>query len=97
MIRDKCDIHFGAFLKIAACLDRIPFESIKGTFLIDFLPNPMDHRPPSFFDVETQLDKIYQINAFLPRLNTLNPWKMFRDDLLKLQCFRASQHISRTR
>ena len=25
----------------------------------------------SFFDVENQLDKIYQINDFLPKLNTL--------------------------
>jgi IS5 family transposase len=35
----------------------------------------------SFFDVENQLDKIYQINGFLPKLNALIDWEIFRDAL----------------
>jgi len=35
----------------------------------------------SFFDVENQLDKIYQINDFLPKLNTLVDWEIFREPL----------------
>jgi IS5 family transposase len=34
-----------------------------------------------FFDYETQLDKIYQINDFLPKLNALIDWEMFRSVL----------------
>jgi IS5 family transposase len=41
----------------------------------------MHKRPPSFFDVENQLDKIYQINTFLPNLNALINWEIFRSDL----------------
>jgi len=41
----------------------------------------MQHRPPSFFDLENQLDKIYQLNDFLPKLKSLIPWEMFRPDL----------------
>jgi IS5 family transposase len=45
----------------------------------------MHHRPPSFFDLENQLDKIYQLNDFLPKLKSLIPWEMFRDDLNKVR------------
>jgi IS5 family transposase len=45
----------------------------------------MLHRPPSFFDVETQLEKIYQLNDFLPKLKTLIEWEMFRPNLLKIR------------
>jgi IS5 family transposase len=45
----------------------------------------MQHRPPSFFDVETQLDKIYQLNDFLPKLQSLIDWEMFRTDLNKVR------------
>ena len=38
----------------------------------------MPHRPPSFFDVESQLDKIYQINGFLPKPNARINWEIFR-------------------
>ncbi|MDR0327476.1 MAG: hypothetical protein LBI05_04180 [Planctomycetaceae bacterium] len=31
-----------------------------------------------FFDLETQLDKIYQINDFLPKLNAIIDWEIFR-------------------
>jgi IS5 family transposase len=42
-------------------------------------------KPPSFFDIETQLDKIYQINNFLLLLNQLIDWAMYRDDLNKVR------------
>ena len=45
----------------------------------------MHRRPPSFFDVETQLDKISQINNFLPKLNALINWEIFRSDLNKVR------------
>jgi IS5 family transposase len=39
----------------------------------------------SFFDLENHLDKIYQINDFLPRLNALVDWEIFRADLSKVR------------
>jgi transposase len=45
----------------------------------------MLHRAPSFFDVEIQLAKIYQLNGFLPKLNALIDWEMFRADLQKVR------------
>jgi IS5 family transposase len=45
----------------------------------------MQHRPPSFFDVETQLEKIYQLNDFLPKLKSLIDWEQFRGDLSKVR------------
>jgi len=48
-------------------------------------------RPPSFFDVEYQLVKIYQLNDFLPNLNSLIDWEMFRPDLNKV---RAKKRLS---
>jgi len=45
----------------------------------------MHQRPPSFFDVENQLDKIYQLNDFLPKLNALIDWETFRPDLNKVR------------
>ena len=41
----------------------------------------------SFFDVENQLDKIYQINDFLPKLNTLVDWEIFRESLARVAQF----------
>jgi hypothetical protein len=38
-----------------------------------------------FFDLATQLDKIYQINDFLPKLNALIDWEIFRNDLNKVR------------
>jgi len=35
----------------------------------------------SFFDLEKHLDKIYQINNFLPKLNALIDWDIFRASL----------------
>jgi hypothetical protein len=45
----------------------------------------MYHRPPSFFDVETQLAKIYQLNDFLPKLKRLIDFDVFREDLNKVR------------
>ena len=45
----------------------------------------MHKRPPSFFDVENQLAKIYQLNDFLPKLNSLIDWELFRPDLSKVR------------
>jgi len=39
----------------------------------------------SFFTVDHHLDKIYQINGFLPNLNALIDWEMFRNDLQKVR------------
>jgi IS5 family transposase len=44
---------------------------------------------PGFFDIEKQLDKIYEINDFLPKLNALIDWEIFRPILDKL---REKQH-----
>src|SRR5215469_11683376 len=38
-----------------------------------------------FFDLENKLDKIYKLNNFLPKLNTLIDWEMFRADLDKVR------------
>jgi len=38
-----------------------------------------------FFDIENQLDKIYEINDFLPKLDTLIDWEMFRYQLNKVR------------
>ena len=38
-----------------------------------------------FFDLDKQLDKIYQINDFLPKLNSLIDWEMFRPILSKVR------------
>jgi len=38
-----------------------------------------------FFDLARQLDKIYEINDFLPKLNTLIDWEIFRSDLNKVR------------
>jgi IS5 family transposase len=45
----------------------------------------MHKRAPSFFDVEIQLGKIYQLNDFLPKLNSLIDWELFREDLNKVR------------
>jgi IS5 family transposase len=38
-----------------------------------------------FFDREQQLEKIYQLNNFLPKLNSLIDWEMFRPTLNKVR------------
>jgi IS5 family transposase len=38
-----------------------------------------------FFDYQDQLDKIYQINDFLPKLNALINWEIFRATLSKVR------------
>jgi IS5 family transposase len=38
-----------------------------------------------FFDLEQQLDKIYQLNGFLPKLNALIDWELFRPTLNKVR------------
>jgi IS5 family transposase len=43
-----------------------------------------------FFDIDNQLDKIYQINDFLPKLNSLINWEMFRPILDKV---REKEHL----
>jgi len=42
-------------------------------------------RYPSFFAIEHQLEKIYQLNSFLPKLKTLIDWEIFRPDLNKVR------------
>jgi IS5 family transposase len=38
-----------------------------------------------FFDYQKQLDKIYEINDFLPKLNDIIDWEMFRTELEKVR------------
>jgi hypothetical protein len=38
-----------------------------------------------FFDYEKQLDRIYQLNDFLPKLNSLIQWEIFRPTLNKVR------------
>jgi IS5 family transposase len=45
----------------------------------------MRHRAPSFFDRETQLSKIYELNGFLPKLKSLADFEIFRDDLQQVR------------
>jgi hypothetical protein len=45
----------------------------------------MHHKPPTFFDIETQLAKIYHLNDFLPTLDTLIDWELSRSDLEKVR------------
>jgi IS5 family transposase len=45
----------------------------------------MHHKSPTFFDIETQLDKINELNDFLLRLNELIDWEMYRPDLEKVR------------
>jgi hypothetical protein len=48
----------------------------------------------SFFVIEEQLDKIYKNNGFLPKLNTLVDWELFRGDLSRIS---TTKSASRTR
>ena len=45
----------------------------------------MSHGQFGFFDREQQLEKIYQLNSFLPNLNALIDWEMFRPTLNKVR------------
>ena len=45
----------------------------------------MSHGQFGFFDREQQLEKIYQLNNFLPKLNTLIDWEIFRSTLNKVR------------
>jgi IS5 family transposase len=45
----------------------------------------MSHGQFGFFDREQQLDKIYQLNNFLPTLNALIDWEIFRSTLNKVR------------
>ena len=49
----------------------------------------------SFFDLETQLDKIYQISDFWPRLNALVDWEIFRPTLDKVRDKDRLSHAGR--
>src|SRR5215469_17786881 len=48
-----------------------------------FMSNPKGQF--GFFDIDNQLAKIYQLNDFLPKLNTLIDWEMFRPLLSKVR------------
>jgi IS5 family transposase len=48
------------------------------------------HGQYGFFDREQQLEKIYQLNNFLPKLNALIDWEMFRPPLNKI---REKEHL----
>ena len=50
-----------------------------------FPPFFMSHGQFGFFDREQQLEKIYQLNNFLPKLNSLIPWEVFRPTLQKVR------------
>jgi len=39
----------------------------------------------SFFDLENQLEKIYELDNFLPKLDSLIDWEMFRHTLNKVR------------
>jgi len=43
-----------------------------------------------FFDRERQLEKIYQLNGFLPKLHALIDWEIFRPDLNRV---REKEHL----
>jgi IS5 family transposase len=43
------------------------------------------HGQFSFFDLENRLEKIHQLNDFLPRLNSLVDWEIFRGPLNKVR------------
>ena len=43
------------------------------------------HGQFSFFDLERRLEKIHELNDFLPRLNALVPWETFRYQLDKVR------------
>ena len=45
----------------------------------------MSHGQFGFFDREQQLAKIYQLNSFLPNLNALIDWELFRPTLNKVR------------
>ena len=53
--------------------------------MLDFCSMSKRTRQYGFFDLEQQLDKIYQINDFLPKLNSLIDWEMFRSILNKVR------------
>jgi len=48
-----------------------------------------------FFDLEQQLEKIYKLNDFLPKLNTLINWEMFRTILNKVRKKENPTHVGR--
>jgi IS5 family transposase len=58
---------------------------VLGLSIASYVFLSMLHKHPSFFDLETQLGKIYAINGFLPKLNALIDWEMFRHDLQKVR------------
>jgi IS5 family transposase len=45
----------------------------------------MSHGQFGFFDLEQQLEKIYQLSNFLPKLNALINWEIFRSPLNKVR------------
>ena len=53
------------------------------------------HRPPSFFDTERILGKIQQLNNFLPKLNALINWEIFRSTLEKVREKERLSHAGR--
>src|SRR5215469_18221828 len=54
-------------------------------FLFPLVPMSKTQGQFGFFDLEKQLDKIYHINDFLPKLNSLIDWEMFRPILNKVR------------
>ena len=45
----------------------------------------MSHGQFGFFDLEQQLEKIYQLDDFFPKLNSLIDWEIFRSPLNKVR------------
>jgi len=58
-------------------------------FSLSFSLLPLHTGQYTFFALEQQLDKIYQRNDFLPKLNSLIDWEMFRPILNKVH---AQEH-----
>ena len=45
----------------------------------------MSHGQFGFFDLERQLEKIYELDDFFPKLNSLIDWEIFRPSLNKVR------------
>jgi IS5 family transposase len=73
--------------------------SRKKTLSYEYLAFPLSHSminsQYSFFDLEKQLDKIYQLNDVLPNLHALIDWQIFRADLNKEHEKTGQSHAGR--
>ena len=63
----RYNIQISRIFPYHTLISRVAMSKSKGQF--------------SFFNVEDQLDKIYEINGFLPKLKTIVDFEIFRNDL----------------